>query len=287
MKIPKIIHRMWYDKQILDNEGPPNLHNNLYLEYEESWKQHHPNFQFIFWNSQKLQELFEEEELKEFKKFWESLPHHIEKCDYARYALLYKYGGTYVDLDFKCLKSFTPLLKGKELLLFREPKEHIHRNEPISGNSANWIKRNGSISNSLISCAPRHPFMLYLLKYIRKNFQERQNIGDAVFTTGPRVINIALIDFCKKKKLKRSSFLGDTCDILPFNFNRKISQGCESRVISGKEPDSYTYTLWNQGTGWPKEYVGEKISYNYILTYFSYWIILLAIFALLIVLLLG
>src|SRR5947209_3295412 len=110
MGIPKLIHHMWLQKGSIDLNEPPER----YKSFVESFHKCNPNFQFVFWNKKKVRELFQQnEQLKPWRHFYfHTLKFHIEKCDFARYALLFVYGGLYVDLDFQCLKPLHKLLKG-------------------------------------------------------------------------------------------------------------------------------------------------------------------------------
>jgi mannosyltransferase OCH1-like enzyme len=42
MHIPKIIHQLW-----IGNKPPP-------IKFMNSWKEKHPNFEYIFWNENEL-----------------------------------------------------------------------------------------------------------------------------------------------------------------------------------------------------------------------------------------
>lgn len=163
MTIPKIIHSMWYDKIDFDNETPPSKHK-VYPIYEMSWRQHHPDYQFHFWNRKKIEELWRRPELAKWKPRFDSLARLIEKCDYSRYAILYIYGGIYHDLDYLCFKNFDDLLN-KPLLLSREPIEHIGMRNLL-------IRDQVPIGNCILGSAPNHPFWIELLDYIDKNYKK-------------------------------------------------------------------------------------------------------------------
>ncbi len=39
----------------------------------------------------------------------------IQKIDFAKYCIIYTYGGVYVDMDSECLKSIDGLFTGKKI----------------------------------------------------------------------------------------------------------------------------------------------------------------------------
>ncbi len=72
-----------------------------------SWKKHFPEseYEHILWDDAKIDE-FVEKEFPDYVNFYYSLPFHIMQLDFARYCIMYKYGGIYVDMDFYCFKNF-------------------------------------------------------------------------------------------------------------------------------------------------------------------------------------
>jgi mannosyltransferase OCH1-like enzyme len=94
------------------------------FRYPQSWQELNPGFEYKLWNRKMARELFDNPKLAKWKDFYyNTLQDWIEKCDFLRFAILYIYGGTYVDLDFKCNKSLEPLLN-REIGLVWEPYEH-------------------------------------------------------------------------------------------------------------------------------------------------------------------
>lgn len=93
-RIPKIIHHIW-----LGSPFPEK-----YISLRQTWLNNHPDWQCILWT---------EKEIEEFglinKKLYDQATNYGEKSDIARYEILYRYGGLYVDTDFECVKPFDPL----------------------------------------------------------------------------------------------------------------------------------------------------------------------------------
>ena len=64
-KVPKIIHQKWLDKNILNNdEAPIKYYSNGYIQ---SWKIYNPDYKYILWNQQKVNELLSDKKFIKYK----------------------------------------------------------------------------------------------------------------------------------------------------------------------------------------------------------------------------
>src|SRR3954452_9252859 len=87
--IPRIIHRVWLG----DGAMPPE-----YEAFGETWAQHHPGWEMRLWRSSDLPPLRNQDLFDRATSF-------AQQSDIARYELLLRHGGVYVDTDFECLRS--------------------------------------------------------------------------------------------------------------------------------------------------------------------------------------
>ena len=94
--IPKIIHYCWFGGKPLDKLGQNCL---------ESWKKFFPDYEIREWNESNfdLTGCKYAEEAYNAKK-WAFV------SDYARFKILYEYGGVYFDTDVEVIKSFDDIL---------------------------------------------------------------------------------------------------------------------------------------------------------------------------------
>lgn len=252
-EIPKIIHQIWLDGHLMDNEVPPDKY--LRLGYPFSWLEKNPNHQYKLWNRNKVQDLLDNHViLKRYSTFYSKLGHFIEKCDFARFLIMYAEGGIYVDLDFGCVRDISPLTKGKELQVWFEPIEHTE----------NWDAHIGRrLYNGFIASSIGHHFWLDWMDSIVKNYDVSRG---AFFTTGPP----AFAKFFNENKFQQShpEWLGNTCDVLAIISRQELAGLCRndeeapkpipqdyyrfSPVKIGHKPFDkiYAYTLWYEGSGW-------------------------------------
>jgi len=90
-RVPMRIHQIW-----LGSPFPEK-----YRAFQESWKKYHPDWEYYLWT---------DAELEKFNLYnralYDASTNYGEKSDIARYEILHKMGGLYVDTDFECLKPF-------------------------------------------------------------------------------------------------------------------------------------------------------------------------------------
>lgn len=104
--IPKIIHYCWFG----GNEIP-----KVEAECIASWRKQLKGYTFKLWNEQSF-------DIKSSK--WTLAAYQDKKyafvADYVRLAVLYEYGGIYLDTDIKLIKSFDSLLNQDAFMGFED-----------------------------------------------------------------------------------------------------------------------------------------------------------------------
>lgn len=95
--IPKIIHYCWFGGNPLTDEVK---------QYIESWRKFCPDYDIIEWNENNFNVFINAycREAYEAKK-WAFV------ADYARFWILYKYGGVYFDTDVELIKPLDKIIK--------------------------------------------------------------------------------------------------------------------------------------------------------------------------------
>jgi hypothetical protein len=93
--IPKKIHQTWV--------GPLQIPEE-YIEYSKTWQKLHPDWEYKLWRD-------EDVENWDFpnKDLYNKASTYQEKSNILRYEILNKYGGLYVDVEYKALKKFDDL----------------------------------------------------------------------------------------------------------------------------------------------------------------------------------
>lgn len=163
---------------------------------------------YKLWNRRMVEKLLDKNENKQFKKLYYDFTQDIMRIDFARYLILYRYGGIYVDLDICMMdKSIKHLFK-LSYFFVRWSDSHL----PY---------------NALLGTQKNNPLYLDILDHCKESFYEKrkQKIyktwkGRFVFqTTGHFMLQRVL----KKHKIK------DYLDIVKI----KAKDG---RIVQGSNP---------------------------------------------------
>ena len=166
MKIPRIIHRIWLG----DDEMPAE-----YVEFGETWRRHHPGWEFRTWTDSELPELSCPEAFERCRNFGEA-------SDLIRYEVLSRFGGVYVDTDVECLQSIEPLI------------------EDATAFAA--YARPNVIGSAIVGAVPGHPAMVATLEAVCAG----AGAGPQVEATGPVALTRVLEQAEDVKLFGRETF---------------------------------------------------------------------------------
>jgi mannosyltransferase OCH1-like enzyme len=155
-RIPKKIHQIWLGSPLPDK----------FARYAASWKEHHPDWEYILWTDADIAKLNLENQA-----IYDRAINYAERSDIARYEILYRFGGLYVDTDCQCLQPFDMLHHCYDFYTGIEFPA-----------MAPWL-RTIICPNALIACAPGHPIMRGCIDEVKKRSTNPSN--DIVFKTGP------------------------------------------------------------------------------------------------------
>lgn len=110
-KIPNIIHYCWFGEKPLSKIAINNIN---------SWKKFFPNYKIIQWNetNYNINKNSYISDAYKFKKY-------AFVSDYARYDVLYKYGGIYFDVDVQVIRSFNNIINNGAFMGTEYKKPHL------------------------------------------------------------------------------------------------------------------------------------------------------------------
>jgi hypothetical protein len=138
--IPRVIHRIWL--------GPDPV-PEIFEEYAESWRSHHPDWEMRLWRDADLPTLSCQAELDRARTF-------KSRYDITRLELLRQMGGIIIDLDVEALRPIDPLLGGVSAFVGR----------------ASWGAR---VGNQIIGALPQHPLLEYAVERLRETAGKAKN----------------------------------------------------------------------------------------------------------------
>jgi mannosyltransferase OCH1-like enzyme len=174
-KIPKKIYQSWKTKDIEGNM----------LEAVNKVKTLNPGYEYYLYDDQDCREFLLNNFGKEYLMAFDNLIPGAYKCDFWRYAILYLYGGIYMDIDMVPLVPFSEMIDPEDefVSVVDRPK--------------------GAIYQAFIACVPKHPIILYCLEISFYNIMSKRadptNSWITLSYTGPIVAGQAFHIFMKNE----------------------------------------------------------------------------------------
>lgn len=131
--IPRILHAFW--------DGP-NAMPNIYQHFLSRWRELHPEWEFILWNTTTWNDYFRDisphllDYFNRPEKWSPSSNPWQWRADIARYAILYDTGGVWIDCDLEPLRPIDSLLMtSKSAFLAYEDRRHRFVNNALMGSA--------------------------------------------------------------------------------------------------------------------------------------------------------
>ena len=169
--IPKIIHQIWLQGY---NQIPKQL-----LIYHKNCHIVNDGFKHILWDEPKIKLLLENNFGKKYIETFNKYECLAQKADFARYAILYTYGGIYLDMDMICRKNLEPFLKHN----FFFTKFSV----PL------FISKR--YNNAVFGSIPKHP--IYPIAF-QKMFERLSKKSNITYSTGTKLFYDAITTYQKK-----------------------------------------------------------------------------------------
>jgi inositol phosphorylceramide mannosyltransferase catalytic subunit len=110
-----------------------------YGAYGESWLHWHSRWRMVTWTEENLPILRNQLQFDN-ATLW------AQKSDIARYEIIHRYGGVYLDTDFECLKNIEELLSGIDFFAATE--------------DGRWV------STGIFGSVPQHPLLADVISAI-------------------------------------------------------------------------------------------------------------------------
>ncbi|AGC01984.1 glycosyltransferase [Acanthamoeba polyphaga moumouvirus] len=167
--IPKIIHQIWIQGY---NQIPEDL-KILHISCQNI----NNDFEHILWDDDKIKDMLKNNYGKKYLDLYENYTIMAQKADFARYAILYKYGGIYLDMDMVCRKNLAPFLQYNFFFtayLFHE-----------------YFKR---YLNGIIGSIPKHPVFAIIFKNI---FERKHLVNDVHKSTATELFYDSITEYAK------------------------------------------------------------------------------------------
>lgn len=212
--IPKVIHQIWLGSPVPD----------IYSDFIKSWKYYNPDWEYILWDDNKIKKFG----LKN-KVAYNLSPSYGIKSDIARYEILYRFGGIYVDTDFECLKNFEPIIKGSNFFAGQS-----------NGNKLN-------ILNGIIGSHSGNDFFEEILEYIKKPLLSTDGMK-VINYSGPGLFTELFIQNLQKEQ---NTVLFPSLYFYPYP-NYELSKRLDIETIKKVYPCQESYAIHYWEASWLK-----------------------------------
>jgi len=190
------------------------------------------NYEYKLWDLKDCEKLIEEE-FSEYSQLWKDFRFDIQRCDFIRYCILYKFGGLYLDCDIRPMKNIDAVFSS---LATEEPIYFVHWDDD----------KNKKPYNAVMGSKKNHKLFLEIIKQVKNDFYEKSSLeiydkwkGRFVYqTTGhsmlERVIkknkidknkcfhNVLFVENNKKTYLGGQKFVGDCNTALFYDGNASV-----------------------------------------------------------------
>lgn len=170
MTIPTIIHQIWL-------QGLTNLPVSLQKCHQSCIEINH-QFKHLFWDETRivhfLQQHYSNKTVQMFYHY--SIP--AQRADFARYLILYVYGGIYLDMDMICKKSLIDFVH----------LQFFFTHYPL----ADYVQK---YLNGIIGAKPKHPAFMIMLKNM---IIRLPRANDILYSTGTALFYHSIQEYKKK-----------------------------------------------------------------------------------------
>lgn len=226
--IPNIFHFIWLGSDIPD----------MYQENISDWKNKNPEFEVMTWDDDSSDRLMQRTSKYDIFK---SADNFGNKSDILRYAILYEYGGIYLDTDFLCISgNFSTL------------------NKLSSFFGALMFDRDCTISNGIIGCCKNNEIIYRCLCSCSNESYSEISCPQTrtMFQTGPYLITQTIFNHLNSYG-DDDIIIFPTSSFFPFPASHR-KHATEELVYSYIRPETLACHLWH--CSWQpdsKFYLGE------------------------------
>jgi mannosyltransferase OCH1-like enzyme len=214
MAIPKIIHQTFKTSKL-----PFLTRWNI-----SRFRKKNPGYRYEFYDDARIEEFLKQEFEEEVFNFYRKINIGAAKADFFRYAVLYKKGGVYVDIDSGINCSLDDFITPEDTaIITRERNPDLY---------VQW---------ALIYSAG-HPFLEKTLEMVMENIRYNKYPNDVHSMTGPTVYTRAIVTSLKDNPDIPHRVLG-------VDYNGYL----KAKYKLGK------FFLYNKGEHWKKQQISTPV----------------------------
>ena len=151
----KVVHQIYWD---FNNDGVKLEDIKQFYNPVQKTKKHCKKYgiQHKMWNLKNCED-FLKKYFKDYLKLWKDFKYPIQRADFIRYCIMYKYGGIYIDCDIYPLKNINHL--------FNKDYFFVKRQESGPGSFP---------YNAIIGSEPGQEIFKKIMKHCKESTYEKQ-----------------------------------------------------------------------------------------------------------------
>lgn len=207
-RIPKIIHQIW-----LGPNTPPSNAQHC----QDSIKQLHPNWEYKLWTDKDIEEFGLTN-----KKYYDLSRNYGERADIARYEILYRIGGVYIDVDFELLQPLDLLHHTYDFYTVLLPLDCL-----------------GMLANGLIAACPGHPILKHCIETIEDDWAQYNNILQRV---GPEHFQKSF--WVIGEHNSNNIIALPSSFFFPFNHTQALAGITQGQIYASIKPETFGIHYW-------------------------------------------
>lgn len=211
VRIPKIIHQIWLGSQLPEK----------FAILAATWPAHHPDWQYKLWTDADIADL-----KLENQEAYDRAINYAERSDIARYEILYRFGGLYVDTDCECFQPFDELHYYYDFYAGLEFPCMALFLRPII------------VPNALIASIPGHPIMRGMIDTIMTQKIKPELQHDIVAKTGPLLFSDVVMKYADQAPLRDIIFPASFF----YPIDKKIKDKTKIKKIM--KPETFSIHHW-------------------------------------------
>jgi len=228
--------------QFIQTVNDLTINSNLTILLDHN-KTLHPNFDFNFYNNRMIKNIIKNAFPQRVYDAFMMINPVYGACisDFARYCLLYLYGGIYMDIKSQVIQPIDELLNWgnhDDILILSHwdtfPRPQFHR-----------FGSKGELQNWVILCSPRHSVMKLIIDEMVSRIHSKQNGRGKDFVlwlTGPIMMTDVILR--EKKEYKDEILITDKLHKY-FKYNSQLCNGnCRKQYYTkSRAYDNIRFTL--------------------------------------------
>lgn len=172
MSIPKVIYQTYKTTKL----------PLVFRWHISRLKKKNPNYDYQFYDDRRIEQFLFEEFGEDIFRLYKCINIGAAKADFFRYAILYKKGGVYLDIDSRIINKIDSFIKPEDNAVIA-----------YEGNGNFYIQY-------ALFFGAKHPILKKTLELAIKNLQSNKYPNDTHKMTGPTVFTEAVKDYMKNSE---------------------------------------------------------------------------------------